>query len=58
MSIKNDTIIERLYRLVLERKKCPSDTSYISTLLGSEPHKLHAKLVEEALETVEASGSG
>lgn len=55
MSIKNEEILDRLYRLVQERKNTPSQSSYISFLLESAAETLTGKLVEEAMETAQAA---
>jgi len=53
----NDTL-ERLYALVLERRKADPSTSYIAKRLQQGTAKIAQKVGEEAVETVIAAMSG
>jgi phosphoribosyl-ATP pyrophosphohydrolase len=48
-------IIERLYKLVLERRKADPDKSYIARRLQQGTAKIAQKVGEEAVETVIAA---
>ncbi len=56
LSTKNDpAILDRLYDVVQDRRSNPRQDSYVSALLQEDAEKIHAKLMEEAWEVVEAS---
>jgi phosphoribosyl-ATP pyrophosphohydrolase len=54
MAAANDTL-ERLYKLVLERRKADPDKSYIARRLQQGTAKIAQKVGEEAVETVIAA---
>src|SRR5688572_16674390 len=54
MATANDTL-ERLYKLVLDRRKADPDKSYIARRLQQGTAKIAQKVGEEAVETVIAA---
>jgi phosphoribosyl-ATP pyrophosphohydrolase len=59
MSTKNECeILTELYRVVLSRRRSPQQGSYVCSLLNKGPESIHAKIIEEAGEAVEASAQG
>jgi phosphoribosyl-ATP pyrophosphohydrolase len=58
-SIKSDAaILDLLYEVIRQRKETPSPDSYVASLFVKGTKKIHAKIVEEAGELVEASELG
>lgn len=53
--MNNSDILERLYKVVLERRKADPETSYIAKRLKQGTAKIAQKLGEEAVETVIAA---
>ncbi len=53
--MKNDDVLERLYKLVEERRKADPENSYIAKRLKQGTAKIAQKLGEEAVETVIAA---
>lgn len=49
------TIIDKLYDIVLDRKKNPPQRSYVVHLLNEGIDKIGAKIIEEANEFIEAA---
>lgn len=59
MSTKNECeILAELYRVVLSRRRSPQQGSYVCRLLDKGPEAVHAKIIEEAGEVIEASAQG
>jgi len=54
----NEGIVERVYRVILDRKARPSDDSYVCQLLEKGEDKILQKLGEEAVEVILAAKSG
>ena len=54
----NDSILDELYRVILERRDHPPVKSYVVSLLTKGTGKISEKVVEEAGELVEAAASG
>jgi phosphoribosyl-ATP pyrophosphohydrolase len=58
-STKSDAaILDRLYEIIRQRKESLSPDSYVASLFVKGAEKIHAKIVEEAGELVEASEFG
>jgi phosphoribosyl-ATP pyrophosphohydrolase len=55
---EHDHVLQELYKVVLERKANPSDTSYTSSLLTKGIDKVLKKLGEESTELVIAGKGG
>lgn len=55
MSESGSELLERLYRIVLERKSGNAENSYIARLFGKGSAKIAQKVGEEAVETVIAA---
>jgi|CXWL01.1.fsa_nt_gi phosphoribosyl-ATP pyrophosphohydrolase len=53
--MNNVDVLERLYKVVLERRKADPETSYIAKRLKQGTAKIAQKLGEEAVETVIAA---
>jgi phosphoribosyl-ATP pyrophosphohydrolase len=51
-------IIEELYKVILDRKKNPLESSYVSSLMHGGEETVLAKLEEEAGEVIEAAKIG
>jgi phosphoribosyl-ATP pyrophosphohydrolase len=54
----NDQVLQELFRVVLERRANPSDSSYTSSLFAKGIDKILKKLGEEATELVIAGKGG
>jgi len=53
--MNNSDVLERLYKVVQERRKADPETSYIAKRLKQGTNKIAQKLGEEAVETVIAA---
>ncbi|MEQ1704581.1 MAG: phosphoribosyl-ATP diphosphatase [Rickettsiales bacterium] len=53
--MNNTDVLERLYKVVQERRKADPETSYIAKRLKQGTNKIAQKLGEEAVETVIAA---
>jgi phosphoribosyl-ATP pyrophosphohydrolase len=51
-------IVDRVYRVILDRRARPRDDSYVSRLLANGEDKVLQKLGEEAVEAILAAKSG
>jgi len=51
-------ILSRLYEVVLDRRRAPSEKSYVASLLQEGAEKIHAKIAEESGEVLDASHRG
>jgi phosphoribosyl-ATP pyrophosphohydrolase len=58
MNVKDDDILEAIYRVIQARKENPGENSYTSSLLRKGIDKILGKLGEEAVETVIAGKGG
>jgi phosphoribosyl-ATP pyrophosphohydrolase len=54
----NDHILDAVYRVILDRKANPSDTSYTASLMAKGIDKILKKVGEEATEVVIAGKGG
>jgi phosphoribosyl-ATP pyrophosphohydrolase len=54
----NDDIVQSLYRVILDRKANPSDSSYTSSLMAKGIDKILKKVGEEASELIIAGKGG
>ena len=58
MNVKDDDILEAIYRVIQSRKESPGENSYTSSLFRKGIDKILGKLGEEAVETVIAGKGG
>jgi len=54
----SETLLSRLYEVILERKRYPSKESYVAALLARGQDQILKKVIEEAAEVVMASKDG
>ena len=51
-----NSVVDEVYRVILERRDNPPEKSYVVSLLNKGLPKIGAKIMEEAGELVEAAG--
>ncbi|MFW5862492.1 MAG: phosphoribosyl-ATP diphosphatase [Spirochaetota bacterium] len=56
--MNTETIFEKLFRVIEQRKKESPDTSYVARLMDRGIEKINSKIIEEAEETCQAGSSG
>jgi phosphoribosyl-ATP pyrophosphohydrolase len=56
--MQNDDILQAIYRVILERKANPSESSYTATLMTKGVDKILKKVGEEAAELIIAGKGG
>ncbi len=56
--MRSNEVLERLYEVIVDRRKSDPEVSYIAKRLKQGTHKIAQKLGEEAVETVIAAVSG
>jgi len=54
----NDDILQAVYQVILDRKNCPAESSYTSSLMHKGIDKILKKIGEEATEVVIAAKGG
>ena len=57
-SIPSEKIIQQVYNIVLERKSCSPENSYVSSLINKGTNSILKKIGEESTEVIIASKNG
>jgi len=56
--VDSEKILQQVYNVILERRKMPSENSYVSTLISKGTNSILQKIGEESTEVIIASKNG